>query len=197
MKDDLVGYEIRKKISELGKLWLNSEKNPKTANDLIDHWEGIVIQWKNDHTLPLIVRKQSDIRGSESIHRTGRKIIITDNSFSQWIYFNILKRNKINYNDIKTLLVTDQIPFSFAIKREEKEKVKYKKCLGSNSINKLGWKLCHIDSVGLNSSGKIIDMEIGTIEAHFMKLANPRNMFLVPLEIGELGEIQEFIDEQK
>ena len=40
-------------------------------------------------------------------------------------------------------------------------------------------------------------MEIEIIEEHFMKLANPRNMFLVPLEIGGLGEIQEFINEQK
>ena len=197
MKDDLVGYEIRKKIAELGKLWFNSEKNPKATSDLIDHWEGIVIQWKNDQTVPLVVRKQSDIRGSERTHRTGRKIIITDNSFSQWIYFNILEGNKIRYDEIKTLLVKDQIPFSFAIKKEEKEKVKYKKCIGNNSINKLGWKLCHIDGVGLKSSEKIDDMEIETIEEHFMKLANPRNMFLVPLEIGGLGEIQEFIDEQR
>ena len=41
------------------------------------------------------------------------------------------------------------------------------------------------------------EMKIEVIEEHFMKLANPRNMFLVPLEIGGLGEIQEFIDEQR
>ncbi len=30
-----------------------------------------------------------------------------------------------------------------------------------------------------------------------MRYANPMNMFILPKEIGGLGEIQEFIDEQR
>ena len=100
-------------------------------------------------------------------------------------------------DEIKTMLFKDEIPMCFAIKKEDVNKVKYRKTLGQYSVNRRGWKLCHIDGVGLNSKMKIAEIEIAELENHFIKLANPKNMFLLPLEIGSLGEIQEFINEQK
>ena len=35
------------------------------------------------------------------------------------------------------------------------------------------------------------------VAPHFERYANPMNMFILPKEIGGLGEIQEFIDEQR
>lgn len=60
-----------------------------------------------------------------------------------------------------------------------------------------GWKLCHIEPIGFNSSKSINEIDIHSIEEHFRKYANPYNMFVLPKEIGDLGEIQVFIDEQK
>ena len=194
---DFIGNEIRDKIRELGKLWKNSDSNPLIDNDIKNKWEQLIYEWKDNKEMPLIVRKQSAIRGSEIIHSTGRKIIITDNSFSQWIYSNVMDNKTYSLDEIKTMLFKDEIPMCFAIKKEDVNKVKYRKTLGQYSVNRRGWKLCHIDGVGLNSKMKIAEIEIAELENHFIKLANPKNMFLLPLEIGSLGEIQEFINEQK
>ena len=43
----------------------------------------------------------------------------------------------------------------------------------------------------------IEDLEISDIEDHFRKYVNPNNMFVLPKEIGYLGEIDVFIEEQK
>jgi hypothetical protein len=50
--------------------------------------------------------------------------------------------------------------------------------------------------VGFNSRKSIKEIPIELIEDHFRKLANPKNIFLLPKQIGALGEIQQFIDEQ-
>lgn len=194
---DLVGNDIRNKIRELGRIWKSSDSNPTINEDIKLQWEKLIYEWENDKNLPLVVRKGSGIRGSEIVHNTGRKIIITDNSFSQWIYSNVLDEITYSLNDIKNMLQNDEIPMSFAIKKEERSKVKYKKTLGKYSINDRGWKLCHIEYVGLKTKTPISSININELENHFIKLANPKNMFILPLEIGNLGEIQEFIDEQK
>jgi hypothetical protein len=197
VKSDLVGIEIRRMISEIGKKWHNSLNNPKVSNDLLYYWEDLISEWKNADDLPLVVRKQTAIRGSEVTHKSDKKIIITDNSFSQWIYYNILNHKKYTLSEIEELLEKDEIPFSYAIKKIDKERVKYKKCIGNYSVNKQGWKLCHINQVGIKSSEPIENMEIEELKKHFTKLANPKNMFLIPLEIGGIGEISEFISQQK
>ena len=56
---------------------------------------------------------------------------------------------------------------------------------------------CHIEPVGKNSRKNIADLDINEIIKYFERYANPMNMFILPKEIGGLGEIQEFIDEQK
>ena len=188
---------MRKKIQELGKFWKKSESNPKISEKVLSKWERLINDWINDETLPIIVRKQTSIRGSEIKHESGRKIVTTDNSFSQWIYSNVLDGKTYSIEEIKNLLKNDEIPMSFAIKASEKKKIKYKKTIGSYSINNRGWKLCHIDPVGLKTKLPIEKIDIQELKKHFKKLANPRNMFLLPLQIGSLGEIQEFIDEQK
>ena len=57
-------------------------------------------------------------------------------------------------------------------------------------------KINHIKPVGLNSK-EIKNIDINEIIKYFKRYANPINMFLLPKDIGGLGEIQEFIDEQK
>lgn len=57
--------------------------------------------------------------------------------------------------------------------------------------------MCHIQPVGFNTNTSIEDLEISDIEDHFRKYVNPNNMFVLPKEIGYLGEIDVFIEEQK
>lgn len=76
-----------------------------------------------------------------------------------------------------------------------KTKAKYSKTLGQHSL--LGWKICHIESVGLNTNKNIEELDIVKIQDHFKKYASPDNMFVLPKEIGGLGEIGIFIEAQK
>lgn len=49
----------------------------------------------------------------------------------------------------------------------------------------------------MNSRKNIVDLDINKIVMYFKRYANPMKMFILPKGIGGLGEIQEFIDEQR
>jgi hypothetical protein len=54
-----------------------------------------------------------------------------------------------------------------------------------------------LEPIGFNSNKSIVELDIKDIQEHFRKYANPNNMFVLPKEIGYLGELQVFIDEQR
>ena len=90
MENELVGSEIREKIREIGRLWRQSRKNPAISNTVTEKWDRLVEEWKDDRDMPLVVRKSTGIRGGEIRHKTGRLIIISDNSFQQWVYYHVM-----------------------------------------------------------------------------------------------------------
>jgi hypothetical protein len=189
---------IKEKIREIGRLWKNSNSQPKINSEFLSKWEKLIYEWKDDKSLPLIIRNKQGSRGSEIKHKaTGRSIIFSDNSFAKWVYENVMDEKSFTLDDIKQNLKDDKIPIALVIKPSEKKNAKYKKTLGKNSVNKRGWKLCHIAPIGFKNSTLAENRDINELEDHFVKFGNPKNMFLLPLEIGFLGEIQEFIDEQK
>ena len=192
---DLVGDDIRSKIREIGALWHSSKYNPSIDSDVIDKWEKLIDDWIEDFDMPLIVRKETDKRGQAFIHRTGREIIIADNTVALWIYGHVLKGEVFTLNQIRDLLRRNELPVVFMATKEIKEKAKYSKSLGKNPLSH--WKLCHIESVGFNTNTPIVDIEIADIKEHFRKYVSPKNMFVLPKEIGDLGEIAAFIEEQK
>jgi hypothetical protein len=65
----------------------------------------------------------------------------------------------------------------------------------ADSLNNRGWKLCHIEGVGLRSPTLLEDFPIDRLVAHFKLLLKPSNHFLVPLSWAGLGELPEVIDE--
>lgn len=197
MKKVELDISVFEKIEELGKLWHNSLSNPKARPDILDKWEKVIIKWRNDDSLPLVIRKSGGLRGSEITHRTGRKIIISDNSFPQWVYFHVLQEKVFSIHEIEEKLFQDEIPFCFAVSFLDKAKLKYRFTLGKYSLNKKGWKLCHIVPVGLGNNKNIADQDISILKEKFFALSNPKNMFLIPKEIGGLGEIREFMEQQK
>ena len=193
---DLIGNEIREKIREIGMLWRNSEYNPQIDNDVLNHWKRVIEEWSENEEMPLIVRKDADkLKGMSITHPSGRDVIVSDNTFAIWVYNRVM--NKITYNlgQLKEMLLGNEIPMVFMQTKEMMEKAKYTKPLGTFSLPE--WKLCHIEPVGFNSSKTIEKLSINDIKEHFMKYASPSNMFVLPKEIGDLGEIQIFIDEQR
>ena len=195
---DMIGTDIRNKIKELGQLWKVSENRLKISTDVLNSWERLISDWAEDESMPLIIRKSS-MRGREVEHSSGRRVIISDNTFALWVYRNVLDKKTFIVSEIKDMLNNNDIPMIYALKKEDKEIMKHTKTLGkfslSNAYSK--WKLCHIEPVGLNSRKCIKDLDIEKIIEYFKRYANPKNMFALPKEIGGLGEIQEFINEQK
>ena len=163
---DFVGAVIRNKIKELGQLWKSSENHVNVSIDVLNSWDTLISEWAEDESMPLIIRKGSS-RGQEFTHPSGRKVIISDNTFALWVYRNVL--------DGKTYIL----------------------CKDALSDADTKWKLCHIEPVGMNSRKDIVNLDINEIIKYFKRYSNPMNMFILPKEIGGLGEIQEFIDEQR
>lgn len=194
---DLVGTNIRNKIRELGCLWRLSERNLRISKDVLTSWNRLIEEWIEDETMPLIVRKNSQ-RGREFIHLSGRKIIVSDNTFAVWIYHNALNGKTFDIPEIKSKLNNNEIPMVYALSVEEKKFAKYTKTLGISSLSdsETKWKLCHIEPVGLKTRKSLDSLDINDIVESFKRFANPMNMFILPKEIGGLGEVQEFIDEQ-
>ena len=195
---DFVGINIRNKIKELGRLWKSSENQLNISMDVLNSWSNLIAEWAKDESMPLIIRK-GNYRGQEFTHPSGRKIIISDNTFALWVYHNVLDEKTFNLFELKSMLNSNKIPMVYALTKEEKKKAKYTKTLGKDALSNTDakWKSCHIEPVGLNSRKNIEDLGISEIIMYFTRYADSVNMFMLPKEIGGLGEIQEFIDEQR
>lgn len=194
--NDLVGKDIRSKIREIGALWRFSPNNPSIDQEVVNQWEKLIDDWIEDSNMPLIVRKETNKRGQTFRHSTtGREIIIADNSVALWVYGHVLKGKVFTLSQIRELLQNNELPVVFMATKEIRKNAKYAKALGKNPLS--NWKLCHIESIGLNTNTPIIDLDIEVIKEHFRKYVSPKNMFVLPKEIGDLGEIEAFIEQQK
>lgn len=193
-KQDNVGDIIRCKISELGKIWKQSPYNPTVDKDIVNQWDKLIQEWISDVGIPLIIRKNLSNRGQVFTHSTGREIIVSDNSFAIWVFHCVLHKKFFSLSLIKEMLEKNMIPMVYMQTKDIKEKAKYTRTLSGYDLS--GWKLCHIKPVGFNTNTPIECLRITDIQEHFNLYANPKNMFVLPKEIGALGEIKEFIDEQ-
>ena len=192
---DLIGNDIREKIREIGRLWRLSEHNPHIDKDVLQNWEHVIDEWIADPNIPLIIRKNTSKRGQSFFHPSGREIIVSDNTFAIWVYYCVMNSKTYTLSQLKELLSCNEIPMVFMQTKDILEKGKYTRPLGAYSLPE--WKLCHIEPVGFNSNKSIEGLDIRDIQNHFRRYANPCNMFVLPKEIGYLGEIQVFIDEQR
>jgi hypothetical protein len=57
-----------------------------------------------------------------------------------------------------------------------------------------GWKLAHIEDVGLGTRERLENIPIAALEDHFRKLVLPSNMFAIPKVWAGLGEVPEIIE---
>lgn len=187
-QNDIVGDDIRQKIKEIGILWRNSPHNPLIDSEVVKKWENLIEEWVADETMPLIIRKETSKRGQAFNYPCGREIIVSDNTVAIWVFSNVLKGKVFTLSDIKELLQNNELPMVFMATKEIKAKAKYTKPLGSYALS--NWKVCHIKPVGFKTNASIEDLEISDIEDRFRKYVNPNNMFLLPKEIGYLGEIE-------
>ena len=164
-------------------------------NDVLQNWEHVIDEWIADNNMPLIIRKNTNKRGQSFIHPSGREVIVSDNTFAIWVYYCVMNGKIYTLSQLKEMLSCNEIPMVFMQTKDILKNAKYTRPLGAYLLPE--WKLCHIEPVGFNSNKSIEELDIRDIQNHFRKYANPCNMFVLPKEIGDLGEIQIFIDEQR
>lgn len=181
-------------VKKLGRLWAESEACPHIKKQTMTAWDKLIREWAEDNALPLLVRKSSLVRGSEIIHESGRSIIPTDNSPAQWACHLALRDIIPTRRQIHEYFLNDSIPVSFAHKKEEKEQRKYHCTIGQFTINKDGWKLCHISAVGLKTRSPLQVIDIKDLKRAFCDLLSPSNYFVLPKDWGGLGETPDFIE---
>ena len=186
--------EISKLFCEVGQIWAASGKRPRIKSEVRQHWDKLIDEWA-ESDLPLVIRKGGGVRGEENCHPEGRKVIIADNSPAQWSFMQAFRGTLYTLGDIKNLLEQDKIPFAFAAKSSEKARMRYTHTLTSaESFGKSGWKLCHIEPVGLNNRQPIGEINLSEIKQKFRLLLKPSNQFLVPLDWAGMGELTEVIE---
>jgi hypothetical protein len=190
-----ISFELSQQLREIGKLWAASDCRPRIQPEIKRHWDELIDAWTNSD-LPLVVRKGSGVRGGTIRHSGGRTIILADNSPAQWAFMRAFQGFSYSLDEISKKLKNDEIPFAFATRRSEKSEVRYKATLSAaDNLNKRGWKLCHIEGVGLRSATHLKDFPLERLITHFQLLLKPSNHFLVPLSWAGLGELPEVIDE--
>jgi hypothetical protein len=196
----LASTEISEKINDLIIQAANSWKKENSKNlfhkHTLNHWVALVDEWSENVSMPLIVRNSRKTRGGITKHISGREIIFCDNSPAKWVAEKVFLKETPSLQEIRLYLKRDKVPFKFAPAKGEQELAKYK-CISNNDLNKAGWKLCHIERVGLRNQKDIENQSLDLLKEKFKLLLNPKNFFILPKSIGGLGEIQAFIQVQK
>jgi hypothetical protein len=67
--------------------------------------------------------------------------------------------------------------------------------MGLDNPNKAGWKVCHVERVGLATALPLAELPEFQLREHFRRLMAPGNMFVIPKKYSGLGELPEFCDE--
>ena len=186
--------EMATLLAQLGEIWAHASDRPQVAKPVNHAWDALINDWIVSD-LPLVIRKGGRNRGTEFRHQSGRQLVVADNSPAHCAFSCAIRGETYDIDGIHGLLERDEIPFALATKKLEKATMRYKRTLGArDSVNKRGWKLCHIDNVGLSTKTPLEAVPIETLCAHFRRFLAPSNQFVVPLRWGGLGEVSEFVE---
>ncbi len=184
-------------LRDLGREWAEAAARPRVPSGIKAEWDHLLAEWV-ESDLPLIIRKGGGIRGAVLTHSSGRELLVSDNSPAQWAFCEAYGGRTPTVDGIRGLLAKDAIPFAFATKSADKAFVKYRRTLSAkDSVNKCGWKLCHMSEIGLSTRTPPSEILLADLVRHFTLLMAPSNHFLVPLAWSGLGEVHEFITEIK
>jgi hypothetical protein len=187
--------EMEAGLRELGRLWAAAPQRPRIAGPIQESWRRLLSEWV-ESDLPLVVRKSGGLRGGVLLHHSGRELIVADNSPAHWVFGQAFAGNTYDLDGIRALLANDAIPFAFATKAAEKEKMAYRCTLSApDHVGRCGWKRCHREPVGRSPRRPPEALPLPQLVEHFTRLMSPSNQFVVPLVWGGLGEVEEFIAE--
>lgn len=179
------------RVRELADAWARHPARPAPAREVAAAWDTTVDAWARAPDLPLFVRKHRDDRGHVRVHASGRALVPVDNSPAQWAYALACRGVTCALDDVRALLAADEIPVAMIFKGAERAGARYRRTLGVGGTADAGWKLGHVEGVGLRTAGPITALPIAALEAHHRLLLSPGNLFVVPLAWAGLAELPE------
>jgi hypothetical protein len=176
-------------------LWRDSSLRPRVAPAILALWNQLLDVWIADTTIPLIIRKSAGNRGQIVQHRTGRLIVPVDNTPAHWALGLALTGKCPSPEEIPMLFNEDALPIAMAFTKAERALATYtgKRAKWLGSLNKYGWKVCHIANVGLKNPAPLHVIDIRGLSTICRGLLDPSNMFLVPLKWAGVGELPDVI----
>jgi hypothetical protein len=184
---------LRHYAMNLASAWVDSPLRPRVSQKMDERWSRLIEKWIADKEIPLFIRKSTQ-RGYRLKHCSGRYIVPCDNSVAHWVYAQALSGNCPTLAQIRKMLDKDEIPVAMVFLKEEIKIAKHKCTKQPANLNGFGWKICHIDPVGIGYKGDRTKLPIEDIHNHFRKYMSPNNIFLVPKVWSGLGEMPEMVD---
>ena len=193
--DDGTLQNIHDLMSKAGEEWANNPCRPKITKVNLRKWNKFIEEWIDSPEVPLFVRKGKP-RGQLITHgQSRRNILRVDNSPAQWIFKKACRgEDPPPIQDVVTMLGNSEIPVALALGKDERVKAHFSGLLGDQGVNSDGWKLAHIEPVGLKRNAALEEIDIYDIESHFKSLMSPGNMFVVPIGLAGIAEVSSFVD---
>lgn len=192
--------EICQAADALALAYANSPMRPRLTREVTAHWDDLIDAWSNREDLPLLVRKQAaDIGEILQHHGTGRALAPCDNSPAHWVVVNAFASGvAFTIRDVELALANHRIPVTMAMNLQEIAAAAMKGVLAKQpSAYKKGWKVDHIDDVGLGQKLRVEEIPLADLKSHFCRLMKPSNIVLVPSVLKGLGDMPAFLEAVK
>lgn len=189
---------ILQAAQRLAAAYWDSPIRPKLSEDVIQHWDSLIDAWADDVTLPLFIRKQSADIGSILQHGASlRPLAPCDNSPAHWVVITAFSTGRrFSLAEIKAAIEKHAIPVTMAMSKADIVASAMKGVLAKTkgfNASDYGWKVDHVDDVGLKQRLRIQEMPIGDLKDHFKRMMKPSNIVLVPSVLKGLGDMPAFI----
>lgn len=187
--------ELEQAVARFALAWAASSFRPRPKALVCEQWAKLLSEWVAASDVPLLVRKGGD-RGARLKHSiSGRELIPCDNSAAHWAFTLAIAGETPSLDEIKTFIENRLIPTAMIISAKQSGVERYVSGLkNEHNVNRQGWKLAHIEAVGLNTRTPIEHIPLDRLQVHTRRLLDPANMFVVPSRWGGLGEAAAVIE---
>lgn len=174
--------ELRDPLLAFASAWSSSPLRPRVRPEVARAWDALLHEWIHTPAIPLFIRKDSARRGPAPTHPTGRTLVPCDNSPAVWAFSLALEGECPTLAEVAALAANGGIPAEFP------------KLGRFGAFYTAGWKLAHVDGVGLRTRVPLEELPLDTLQEHMRLLLSPSNHFAVPKVWAGLGEIPEVIE---
>lgn len=191
---DPIPHEMDDLLERLAHLWRDAPSRPRVEASVSSAWSAVLRDWLASSDLPLLVRQipQGASRGEALKHLSGRTVVPADNTPANWVLSQALNGQCTTLDELSRRFERGAMPVAMMFKKGEAERAWQRGTRDGVMLNGLGWKVCHIEPVGLGR-GDLLQRPVAELHAHVLRFLSPLNMFVVPKALGGMGELPHFV----